>query len=95
MPHDPLTLLSSWRWRCGDCGGTLLWARDNFQGRRLLAILLHEAEATAEEMMAQGTLRFIADLSSQGVDWLCCCGDHGPVLSAGALAARQQEDGCP
>ena len=60
MPQHARPLLACWTWRCPACQGVLVWLRDNFQGRRLLAVLTHEAEATAEELMERGILRFAA-----------------------------------
>jgi hypothetical protein len=90
MDAETRPLLGCWTWRCADCRGILVWIRDTFQGRRLLAVLMHDAEATAEELMARGMLRFAPD-SLQEHLWLCCCDAHGPTLSAAQLAAREQE----
>lgn len=85
-------ILGCWTWRCAQCQGVILWIRDNFQGRRLLAVLMHEAEATAEELMAQGLLRFAPDSLRESL-WLCCCDDHGPTRAAEIMAAaRHKED---
>ena len=81
MPSDHRPMLGCWTWRCPDCHGVLLWVRDNFQGRRLLAVLTHEAEATADELMARGILRFAPDSMRESL-WLCCCNDLGPTRAA-------------
>jgi hypothetical protein len=65
--------------------------RDNFQGRRLLAALLHDAEATAQEMMELNMLRFAPDSMRESL-WLCCCDDHGPTLAAEIMAAARHRE---
>ena len=98
MPRMPVQLdddawpprLGAWVWLCADCRGMLMWIRDSFQGRRLLAVLLHEAEATAEELMEQGVLRFFPDSSVQAPLLSCCCNETGPTLSAENLRRWRQ-----
>ena len=78
MSTQARPILGRWMWRCPACGDMLLWVRDNFQGRRLLAVLLHEAEATAEELIARGILSCEPDAHAfHGASiTLCCCEDH-------------------
>ena len=82
--------LGAWVWRCADCRGMLMWMRDSFQGRRLLAVLTHDADATAEELMARGTLRFFPDSSVQTPLLSCCCNETGPTLSPESLRLWRQ-----
>ena len=84
-------VLCAWAWRCPDCLGSLVWIRDNFQGRRLLAVLMHEAEATAEELMERGILRLIPETSRQAPMGVCCCDLAGVEVSPGILAARRKD----
>jgi hypothetical protein len=63
----------AWVWYCADCHGMLAWIRDSFQGRRFLAVLTHEAEATAEELMARGVLAFVHDSPRQAPLLACAC----------------------
>jgi hypothetical protein len=72
MPED-LRPQRTWVWRCPRCHGTLVTLRDTCEGRRLLAILVHAAAATADELLQQGTLHH-ADLT-RGIHWLCACHD--------------------
>jgi hypothetical protein len=67
----------------------LLWVRDSFQGRRLLAVLTHEAEATAEELMARGTLIFVPDSAWQMPMLSCSCDAHGVTDSPEMLRLRR------
>jgi hypothetical protein len=88
MADAPLPPPHSWVWICPACRGMICLIRDTFQGRRLLAILVREAEATAEELLQQGTLRLV-DMA-HGLHWTCCCDDHGPTLPPDVLAQRQE-----
>ena len=80
----------AWLWRCADCRGVLLWVRDNFQGRRLLAVLVHDAKATAEELMERRDLIFVPDSSEQMPMLSCCCNETGPTLSPAMLNLMRQ-----
>jgi hypothetical protein len=82
--------VGAWLWRCADCRGILLWVRDNFQGRRLLAVLMHDAEATAEELMERRDLIFVPDASAQMPMLACCCDANGPTLSPEMLMRMRQ-----